>query len=189
METVAFLVAEGRINAFSMQDVADRAGISYASVYRHFPNREALLEAMYEWGTAVARSQTPPAPRTLDEIPAWVEGSIPVFEQHAAVNQAIMAFLAAVNSNPESRRSRDEAIDRIVADSTPHLSEAFARRAAAVIRYLAGSQGWASLRQRFGLDPADTAAALTWALQVLIREIKQAEAAAGPNRQEEGAES
>ncbi|HBX22889.1 MAG TPA: TetR/AcrR family transcriptional regulator [Desulfotomaculum sp.] len=182
MEVVASLVAEGRIHTFSVQDVADRAGISYASVYRHFPTREALLEEMYEWASEVAGSQMPPAPRNIDEISLWVEKSIPVLEQHAAANKAIVAVLSALNINPQSRVQRDKLIDSLVVEGAPHLPPEVARQAAAIIRLLASAQGWAALRQRFGLDAADSTAALTWALNVLIRDLKQIELGNSPNQ-------
>lgn len=182
MEAVASLVVDGRIHTFSVQDVADHAGISYASVYHHFPTREALLEEMYEWASEVAGSQMPPMPHTIDEIPAWFEKSIPVFEQHAVVTQAIVKALTALNINPQSKRQRDEVIDSIVAEGVPHLPPEVARQAGAIIRYLAGSHSWAVIRQQFGLDAKDTAAALTWALQVLIRDLKQDETNASPVR-------
>ncbi|SFH09160.1 transcriptional regulator, TetR family [Desulfotomaculum arcticum] len=176
MEAVASFVTEGSIHTFSVQDVADRAGISYASVYRHFPTREALLEEMYEWASELAGSLMPAAPSVIEEIPAWIDKSIPVFEQHATIIQAVISVLAALNINPESKQRRDELIDKIVDESTPHLSQKVTRRTAAVIRYLAGSQGWVTLRRQFGLDAEDTAAALTWALEVLIRDLKRQEA-------------
>ena len=111
METVASLIAEGRIHSFSVQDVVGRAGISYASVYRHFPTREKLLEAIYEWGNELIRSEMAATPRTLDEIPEWVKQSIPIAERHTAINQAVVAVLAALNINPRSRRRRDMEIE------------------------------------------------------------------------------
>lgn len=182
MESVASLVADGRIHTFSVQDVANRAGISYASVYHHFPTREALLVEMYEWASEMTRAQMPPDPPTIDQIPGWIEKSIPVFEQHAVVTQAIVTALAALNINPQSKQLRDNAIDKIIAEGVPHLSPEVARRAAAIIRYLASSHSWAILRQQFGLDTADTAAALTWALQLLIRDLKMNETNACPDR-------
>jgi AcrR family transcriptional regulator len=176
MKAVASLVAEGRIHTFSVQDVAHRAEISYASVYNHFPTRESLLLEMYEWASEMAGAQMPPVPRTIDEIPRWVEKSIPVFEEHAVVTQATVTALAALNIHPQSKQRRDSAIKKMVAEGVPGLSPQAARRAAAIIRYLAGSHSWAVLRQQFGLDAADTAAALTWALQVLIRDLKTNEA-------------
>lgn len=174
IEAVASLVTDGQIHTFSVQDVADRAGISYASVYHHFPTRESLLVEMYEWASEVAGEQMPPVPRSIDEIPGWIEKSIPVFEQNPVVTQAIVTALAALNIDPQGKQRRDRAIGQVVAEGAPHLPPEVARRAAAIIRYLAGSHSWAVLRRRFGLDSADTAAALTWALQVLIRDLKTA---------------
>lgn len=179
MEAVASLVSEGRIHIFSVRDVADCAGISYASVYRHFKTREALLEELYEWASELFQSRLPAAPNTIDEIPTWIEKSLPLFEQYAEINQAIVTTLAALNINPESRQRRDNIFYQLVTECAPHLPPEVARRTAAVIRYLASNQGWATLRQRFGLDAADTAAALNWALQVLIRDLKQYDKAQG----------
>jgi hypothetical protein len=47
------------------------------------------------------------------------------------------------------------------------------RQAAAVVRFLAGSRAWATLRHRFGLNAADTSAALEGALQVLITDLRR----------------
>jgi AcrR family transcriptional regulator len=188
LDAVASLVAEGRLHAFSIQDVANRAGISYASVYRHFPTRESLLEAMYEWANEVVHPDMPASPQKLDDVPAWLENSIPVFERYAAAHQAAIAVMSMLNINPAQRQKRDEQVERVVNEAAPQFSPAARRRASAVIRYLASSQAWASLRQRFGLDAADTSAALGWALRVLIREINQTNAYNGADQADEEAE-
>jgi AcrR family transcriptional regulator len=175
LESVAALITEGRIHTFTMQDVAERAGISYASVYRHFDNREALLEAIYDWVSEVAGPKMPPSPRALEEIPGWIEASIHVFEEHAEAGQAVVMVMAALNIDPASRRERDRAIEDLVQRDAPRLSTEEARRAAAVVRLLAGAQSWATLRRRFGLEAGDAAAALSWALGALIRDLKRAD--------------
>jgi AcrR family transcriptional regulator len=180
MEALADLIAEGRLHTLSVQDVADRAGISYASVYRHFPSREKLFEGLYEWGSERVRSQMPPTPRTLDDVPEWVRKSVAVAYRHAAVNQAVTAILTALDINPDSRRRRDLEVQKLVAVSAPNMSPRLKRQSSAVIRYLAGSQAWATLGQRFGLDAEDTAAALGWVLEAFIRDLKQR--APGPGR-------
>lgn len=173
MEALADLIAEGRLHTLSVQDVAGRAGISYASVYRHFPSRDKLLEGLYEWGSERVRSQMPPAPRTLDDVPEWVRKSVAVGYGYAAVNQAIAAIVTATDINPESRRRRDLEVQELVAAGAPHMPPRLKRQASAVIRYLAGSQAWATLGQRFGLDAEDTASALGWVLEAFIKDLKQ----------------
>jgi AcrR family transcriptional regulator len=173
LRALASLIAEGRIHTFSVEDVARRAGVSYASVYKHFPSREKLLEGLYEWGSELVRSEMPPPPRALGEIPAWVAAAIPVAEKHAAINQAVATVLAALRIDPPSRRRRDVLVEKLIARGAPGLPPKTAREAAAVIRHLAGSESWSALRRRFGLDAAQTSAALTWALNALIRDLKR----------------
>jgi AcrR family transcriptional regulator len=53
-------------SALGMQDVARRAGVGIGTVYRHFPSRQALIEAIatpfFERGLALARSVQADAP-------------------------------------------------------------------------------------------------------------------------------
>lgn len=183
MEALAALIAEGRLHTLSVQDVAGRAGISYASVYRHFPSREKLFEGLYEWGSELVSSQMPPMPRVLEEVPGWVRQGVAAASRYAAVNQALAAVVTSPDINPASRRRRDSAIQKLVASSVPHLEPALRRQAAAVIRYLAGSQSWAALGQRFGLDAEDAAAALGWVLDAFIRDLKQRASRPRPARE------
>jgi AcrR family transcriptional regulator len=191
LQAVAQLVVEGAVHTFSVQDVAARAGISYPTVYRHFPTREALLEGTYEWVSAMAREQLPPAPSTLEDVPGWIGASIPIFEAHGTEGRALLILLAVLNLEPPTRRQRDRVVEKLVRRGAPALPARQARRAAAVIRYLAGSHAWAVLRHRFGLDAADTAAALRWALEVLIRDLRtdagREEEARHPSRTKVGA--
>ena len=43
--TAAFAAAEAR--AVSLESIARDAGVGIGTLYRHFPNREALVEAIY----------------------------------------------------------------------------------------------------------------------------------------------
>lgn len=171
LEAVAAIIAEGRIFGFTMQDVADRAGVSYASVYHHFPTRESLLEACYEVGAKIVGQSISFTSLSLDEIPAVAAKAAAMFEENAAIVEAFTMALAAGNIQPESRRQRDQVLQKMVTESAPHLEPEVARQVTAIIGHLHSSLTWVTLRQRFGLDAEETAAALTWALRTLIRDV------------------
>jgi AcrR family transcriptional regulator len=44
IDATRFLLAERGYEFLSMRDVADRAGITAAAIYRHFPNKDALVD-------------------------------------------------------------------------------------------------------------------------------------------------
>jgi AcrR family transcriptional regulator len=65
-------------SALGMQDVARRAGVGIGTVYRHFPSRQALIEAIatpfFERGLALARSvrdESPEGNRFADFVGAF----------------------------------------------------------------------------------------------------------------------
>ena len=64
-------------SALGMQDVARRAGVGIGTVYRHFPSRQALIEAIatpfFERGLALARSVQADAPES-ERFAIYVRG-------------------------------------------------------------------------------------------------------------------
>jgi AcrR family transcriptional regulator len=48
--TAAFAAADGK--PVSLESIAREAGVGIGTLYRHFPNREALVEAVYRTGLA-----------------------------------------------------------------------------------------------------------------------------------------
>lgn len=171
LEAVAAFISEGRILDFSVKEVADRAGVSYGSVYRHFPTRESLLEALYEEASEMMAQSSPFTPHSLDEIPVMAGKTVAMFEEKANIVQAFTMALLVNNIQPKSRHQRDLMIQQMVAEGAPHLAPEVARQVAAIISHLNSSLTWATLKQRFGLNSEETADTLNWALQTLIKDL------------------
>lgn len=171
LEAVAAIINEGRILDFNIQEVADKAGVSYGSVYRHFPTRESLLEALYEEASEIMTQSSPFTLNLLEDIPATVGKTIAMFEKQAAMVQAFTIALLANNVQPKIRRQRDQKIQQMVMESNPHMAPEAAKQYSAIISHLNSSLTWATLKQRFGLDSEETVAAVNWALQTLIQNL------------------
>ena len=85
-----------------MGDVAAAAGVARATVYRYFPNRQALLDQLADWRSPVAGERL--AAARLDEVPV-----------HQGVERAVRALvdigdyfvvLARERVDPNSERVR-----------------------------------------------------------------------------------
>ncbi len=171
LETVAEIINEGRILDFSIKEVADRAGVSYGSVYRHFSTRETLIEALYEAVSEIVAQSSPFSPKSLEEIPAEMGKTLTLFEENPTIVQAFAIALMVNNVHPNSRHQRDQQIQQIVLESNPHLTPEVSKQAAAILSHLISTLTWATLKQRFGLDSEETANALNWALKTLIKDL------------------
>ena len=87
----------------SMEAIAREAGVGVGTLYRHFPNRLDLVEAVYQtdveelWETAQ---------RVVAELEPWsaVEAFFVAFRRYAQTKQALMAELhQAFEKNPDMR--------------------------------------------------------------------------------------
>ncbi|MGW1468209.1 TetR/AcrR family transcriptional regulator [Streptomyces sp. NPDC001493] len=100
LETAALAVAEQGTPA-SLRDIARRAGVGLGTLYRHFPNRDALLEALLSQRfTHLAEradelAATAPPERALTE---WLYE----FTLGAGAYQGLPATLMATLNDPQS---------------------------------------------------------------------------------------
>lgn len=171
LQAVSEIISEGRILSFSIKEVADRAGVSYGSVYRHFPTRESLLEALYEKASEIMDSSSDQALNSLDEIPEMARKAAGIFAEHGKIVHAFTIALLANNIQPHGRKERDQNIEQMVLANKPELRPEAAREISAIISHLYSSLTWTTLKDRFGLTSEETADALNWALQTLIHNI------------------
>ncbi|MBW8739988.1 MAG: TetR/AcrR family transcriptional regulator [Streptomyces turgidiscabies] len=85
--------AEHGANA-SLEDVARRAGLGIGTLYRHFPNRHALLSAVFEDAVSdlLARSrELLTAPRPCAALVTWLREIITHAGEYRGLAQALMS--------------------------------------------------------------------------------------------------
>ena len=104
LETAAELFAEKGVNA-SIDDIAAAAGVGIGTIYRRFPDREALIEALFEEKIATIAQRARDA-LAMDD--PW-EGFV-TFMRGSAREQAMNRGLKDVLLSPDRGRERVAAI-------------------------------------------------------------------------------
>jgi AcrR family transcriptional regulator len=87
----------------SMEAIAKRAGLGVGTLYRHFPNRLDIVEAVYETDVGELAAA---AERAVAELEPWpaVESFFDAFIRYARTKQALLGELQqAFEKNPELR--------------------------------------------------------------------------------------
>ena len=82
-------------SATSLEEIARRAGVGIGTLYRHFPNRQALLEAVYaEEVEALCRSAGDVADlEPWDALVAWLRGFVGYMATKQALAQELLDYL------------------------------------------------------------------------------------------------
>ena len=89
----------------SLEDVARRAGVGIGTLYRHFPNRDALVSAVFEdaVGELLTRSrQLLDAPEPCAALVTWLRETV----THAGEYRGLARSLMAVSADGSSALAR-----------------------------------------------------------------------------------
>jgi AcrR family transcriptional regulator len=98
---VALVRAQGNAD-FTMPEVAAVSGVSLRTLYRYFPTRMALVDAVAAVADHVTASNLPAAEFTLDDLQPWLEAAWRNLLEHEA-------FIRAQHTSPNGaaiRRAR-----------------------------------------------------------------------------------
>ena len=164
------LAAEEGFAAASAKHIAERAGVGRRTVYRYFPDREALMQSAWDRVTGLAGPEVT-FPRSEVEMLASLEPIYTGFDR-------IAPLATLVRSTPQGRAVRRSQNARRVASYTAAAAEAVKalppedqKLATAVLQVL-HTTPWLEMRDHWGLEGRQIAKAMGWAMRTLLKDLK-----------------
>jgi len=158
-------ILKSRPGEFSLPEVAERAGVSVRTVYRHFGSREALIEALQEYAV---RRGTPPPPTTLDELIALPPVLFASFDAHAPWVEAMLRAGAGSAIRSAGKPARIALFKALTAPMVAGLPEAEAVATQALVKHLVSAETWLAMREDFGVDGPTAGRAVSRTLQAIF---------------------
>lgn len=149
----AQLLRQRTFEDITYTELAEIAEVSERTVYRRFPTRSHLLEALAVW---IEDEHLPLAPfHTVAEFRTAVHARFRAYDAEPA-----FAFVAARGAalSPTGQRSASSitsAIVSMITETAPQLNQRDALRAAAAMRSFGSAMFWARMRTAFDAN-ADT---------------------------------
>jgi AcrR family transcriptional regulator len=171
LDALTVLLSEQPADQVSTREIAERAGVSQPTVYRHFPDRQALLEGLSDRIAAATAGATPPM-SSLDELAAAARQYFAMPEQNAVAAAAEAVLNADPRRYSRASRERTEELRALIAAELTEYSSDEQVRIAALLRSIFSIQTRLRMREEFGLPGTESGPVVAWALQTLIREIR-----------------
>ena len=157
---------------FSIQDVADRAGVTHRTVYNYFPTREALNDAfalhVEEEELATIFRVRPDEGVRLAQPPSVAATYFRMIADKAVHVRAYVMLMIASRSPAQLTRERTRQFEQLMEDEAGPLPEGAARLATAAVRQFVSSVGWHVLTEHHGLSNEDAARTAEWATKALL---------------------
>lgn len=157
LEAVAAIISAEGTTEFPVQEVADRAGVALRTVYRHFPNRQALLDGLSELVDRrlnELRTDAGPAwheAETLEDLLQALPAVFAQLDELAPLSEALPLLSASGQRRARDHEARTEAYRRILRDHLGDPDDEEVAATFAVIRHLISASTWYALRTEFGL--------------------------------------
>ena len=160
---------------FAMQEVAERAQVSVRTIYRHFPTREDLFDAVADVIDQRAYGERGGLPdlQAIEEVPAHLDRLFDWWEGHPQFIEASHLSALGREGRARARQRRGAALLEQLGEWAPELSEAQLRRAWAVLRATLSSQTWRTMRGELGLDAEEARDAMQWMYGLIGAEIER----------------
>lgn len=154
-----------------MEDLAQEAGVSRRTLYRYFPTRAALLAEAAEW----IRDEVLQLPVEVGDegISASFRAAAERVADRPELARALLRTTTGRQLRGDFRRARVDAIHRALKREVPGLTRREMERAAPVLSYLCSSSAWITIQDESGLDPRHAQAAVEWAIDALLAQLRE----------------
>jgi AcrR family transcriptional regulator len=170
LEAMVDVILETDGIGFSVQAVADRAGVTHRTIYNHFPTREALCDAFSDYvDELLEASSGRSAPTiTLASLPVVVEDlyrTLALCDRHA---RAYVMLMIGNRRPMRAWRNRSRMAEKLIAREQSARTPLTPRQVTAAIRMFVSTMGWHLLTEQCGLSTEEAAAASAWATRTLL---------------------
>ncbi|HET9464643.1 MAG TPA: helix-turn-helix domain-containing protein [Gemmatimonadales bacterium] len=185
LDAAIALFLERRSDDFSMQDVADRAGLTHRTVYRYFSTRQALMTTA---ARHLARDLAGEPFSEVSTVEEWIDALEPHLTRTEANFEIVRRILGATLASDDpwlfgqDIHNRDNRLWEAFRRQFPHLLEGDARRTFAALRHLMSSASYVLLRLRFGLSPAEATETIRSSASQFVEQAARRDRAAEDGR-------
>jgi AcrR family transcriptional regulator len=166
LEAVGRCMQDRGLEDLSFADVAASAAVSERTVYRHFPTKDALLDAYWSWlHGSLGIDAFPETAADLIALPRKVFG---FFDEHEAIIRGMMASRQGREVRLRVNTERQAAIRKAVQDAAPRLAEPDLTRTCASVQLLYSATGWLTMKDYWGLAGAEAGEAASQSIATLL---------------------
>jgi len=182
LDALVHLLDDRNADEISTRQLAEQAGVSLRTVYRHFADRDALLNGLAErLATDMGTRELEAGLETIDDLGPMIETLYAANDDFAALVRAEVLFNSDPARQAHESRKRTDQTSALMASAFADLDARDQRHLVAIIRILSAGRTWLQMREGFGLKGTQSGPIVAWAVNVLLAEARRGNLPKVPN--------
>lgn len=170
-DAVTTLMAEGHPAAISIPAVAERAGVSVRTVYRYFPNKQALLDDVAHANFVRVEKLADQGDALFDDPSRWLPFIWECFAEDVSAVRAQHRSPAGHDLRDRRLARSRHGVSALVADMAPGLGEPEVAILADAIVATTSSAMFLELHDRMGWTSRQSAELALWIVDAIRKRI------------------
>lgn len=170
LDALVDLLGDRPVDEVTTKEVAHAAGVSERTVYRHFPDRWALVESLTTRFMG-SSELVPTVPERFEDLGSAAIELMSVLELHHVEAQAEALLNADPRRFSTQTSHHSQQIRALVEAAHPDLDAGQRRSLTAVVRVLVSTQAWLRMRAEFGVDGDASGPVIAWVVDAIRNEI------------------
>ncbi len=171
LDAAVALVGSHGDEPLSFARVAERAGVSEPTVYRNFPNREALVAAIAARVSEQFRGPT--FPDDPEDLPAGAVATAQYFQENPEMLRAALRSGASREVREHGRKRRVDRMRALLEEPAAHLEKKDADAIKALFLTLMRAESWFEMTDVHGIDPERAGFAMAWAVRAMLSALRR----------------
>ena len=172
LDALTTLLGDRRADEVTTRDLAAAAGVSERTVYRHFPDRESLLQGLTRRLPPLNGVKPSFGMGGLDDLAPTSRRLMEVLDEHYVTARAEAVFNADPRRFAADTQANTREMRELLAKELPELSDREQLRIAAMLRCLVSTQAWLRMREEFGVPGTESGPVVAWVVDTIIRELR-----------------
>jgi AcrR family transcriptional regulator len=164
------LLSSGAHHSFSHESIAKAAGMGARTVYRHFPDRAELLQALW---LRLRDSTEIRFPAREEDVVSFARLVFQAFDEHELVVRAVLRSPAGMEVRDRGGVEGRSAFAQSLSDLLAEFGATERARAVAVFVAIYSAPFWQLLRDRGGLTGPEAQEAAAWLIELLLDSLRR----------------
>ena len=174
LEALGERLAQGGLNRISVVEIAKKVGISVRTIYRYYPTKDALLEALYKWSAdKITGDMRNERSITLDNFMTRRQELFDHFDRYPNLVKAQLLSQVGREIRAIGSKKVQKLLDSALEDLPRKLERDEANRVKAALYLLFSGEAWQHYRDIWGLSGKQAGETSRWVAGLIIAELSK----------------